>query len=87
MIGFDLYPMDERFNNIYKDTLNYRKSGDRSISPVHWIYQLNKLFKHYTNIKFFQIQQRGWKSPEGWEENKNYKKATYKKLENLLEKK
>lgn len=87
LIGFDLYSTEEKFNNVYKDTLNYKKANEKSVNPIHWIYQLNKLFEHYTNTKFFQIQQRGWKSPEGWEENKNYKKATYKKLENLLEKK
>jgi hypothetical protein len=71
MLGFDLWSKTSFVNNIYKGTANYAGAHDRRITPDFWIHQLKKLFDHFSNIEFVQIQPEGWRIPEQWKHTKN----------------
>lgn len=66
LIGFDLWSKNDRVNNVYKDTANYAKSSTSNIDPSLWIYQLEKLFRHYPQIQFIQHQETNWQIPPSW---------------------
>jgi hypothetical protein len=66
LLGFDLYSKNKLTNNIYKDTINYKKSTDLGISPLYWIYQLSLIFKKYQEKKFFIINDSQWAMPVEW---------------------
>lgn len=66
LLGFDLYSKTSFVNNIYKGTPNYAGAHDRRITPDFWIYQLKKIFDHFSNIEFIQVQPEGWRCPEQW---------------------
>ena len=67
MLGFDLYGIDKKFNNVYKDTENYNTSDKNFTDPSYWIYQTAKIFEYYPNIKFLQIQPDNWEPPAEWD--------------------
>ena len=71
LLGFDLYSKTSFVNNIYKGTANYAQPVDRKINPEFWIYQLRRLFEHFSNIEFVQRQSTDWQIPHQWKSIKN----------------
>lgn len=66
MIGFDLYGINDKVNNVYKGTDNYSKPDYQSVDPVYWIYQIRQIFKHYEDISFKIYNRKDWKIPRDW---------------------
>ena len=71
LLGFDLYSKTSFVNNIYKGTPNYAGAHDRRINPEFWIYQLGRLFNHFSHIEFIQKQTDNWRIPENWKKINN----------------
>jgi len=84
MLGFDLWGTNSKFNNVYKNSDNYNSSDKPATDPSYWIYQLAKLFKHYPNIKFIQIQPEDWQMPSEWESYENLFVDSFDALDNLV---
>lgn len=66
LLGFDLYSKNNLVNNIYKDTVHYKKSADSGVDPKYWIYQASMIFKKYQDKRFFVINHAGWIMPSEW---------------------
>lgn len=67
LLGFDLYPTSSnKVNNIYKGTNNYSKEDSHGIDYSFWVYQIEKVFKHYPKIKFTVINNADWIMPSSW---------------------
>jgi hypothetical protein len=66
MLGFDLYGIDKKVNNIYKDSPNYDSSSKREVDPRYWIYQIGKVFECFPNTKFTIYQDDKWTMPKSW---------------------
>ena len=66
LLGFDLYPKNDSFNNIYKDTKNYNPSSAKPIDYSFWEYQIAKVFEHYEHRKFIVLNDSEWKMPKSW---------------------
>ena len=64
--GFDLWDNNQKINNVYKGTNNYKTENDKGVDPRIWIYQLKKCFEEYPNITWVQNQIIGWKTPDEW---------------------
>lgn len=77
LLGFDLWSKTSFVNNIYKGTPNYAGAHDRRVTPDFWIYQLSKLFNHFSDIQFVQMQTENWRIPDPW---KNIRNLTITKL-------
>lgn len=74
LIGFDLYPINSRVNNIYKDTANYSSSLHQPVDPSYWIYQIAQTFSLYPEINFTVINHQDWSVPHEWQRlNANFK--------------
>lgn len=71
LLGFDLYGVDDRVNNLYKNTINYDRETHHAIDNSHWLHQLKKLFDHYIDIQFIQWQKENWLLPNKWSNSKN----------------
>lgn len=79
MIGFDLYGIDRKTNNIYKDTNNYNASDKRAVDPRYWIHQIAKVFDYYKQTKFI-IYNDDFEMPEQW---KCYVNVSVSKINNI----
>jgi hypothetical protein len=55
ILGFDYQGTDGKFNNIYADTFNYKKSTDSATYFGNWLSQTEKVIKEFKNVKFFRV--------------------------------
>ncbi len=75
LLGFDLYGVGKGkklHNNIYKDTENYWATNRHAVPHHYWEYQMSKIFEHYPNVNFFQVNAEKWKIPKDWEQWPNF---------------
>jgi len=56
MIGFDMGPINNRFNNIYADTDFYRKSDATPVFTGNWTKQIRKICEDFPKAQFVRIQ-------------------------------
>lgn len=59
IFGFDYQGTDGRFNNVYADTFNYKKSTDAATYFGNWLSQTEKVIREFRNIKFFRVIETG----------------------------
>lgn len=55
ILGFDYQGTDGKFNNVYADTFNYKKSSDSATYYGNWLSQTEKVIKEFRHVKFFRI--------------------------------
>jgi len=83
LLGFDLYGVDDRLNNIYKGTKNYLSDDASSVDPTYWIYQIKKMFQIFNDRNFILLNDEDWKIPREWK-LPNVKFLETKKIYDLL---
>lgn len=66
LIGFDLYGINNKINNIYKGTDNYSSSDYQAVDPSYWILQIKKVFKNFPDKRFKIFCDSSWTSPREW---------------------
>lgn len=67
ILGFDLYSMNDKVNNIYKGTNNYSKKDTQAVDYSFWIYQIAKVFQYYPEQKFILVNDPSWSIPSNWQ--------------------
>lgn len=72
LLGFDLYGIDNKVNNVYKDSDHYDLSIKRAVDPRYWIHQIGKVFEHYPKINFRVFVEEGWQRPNVWKKSNVY---------------
>jgi hypothetical protein len=55
ILGFDYQGLNGKFNNVYADTHNYKKSTDQATFHGNWLNQTEKVIKEYKHIKFYRV--------------------------------
>lgn len=56
MIGFDMGPVNNRFNNVYADTDFYRKSNATPVYTGNWTKQIRKIAEDFPKTQFVRVQ-------------------------------
>ena len=56
MIGFDMGPLNNRFNNIYADTEFYRKSDATPVFTGNWVKQIRRIAEDFSKTQFVRVQ-------------------------------
>jgi hypothetical protein len=80
LLGFDLYSLNSKVNNIYKNSENYSKDSSLPVDPSFWIIQLEKLFQIYKEKNFIIINNDYWKIPDTWKKEN----VQHKNIEHFL---
>ena len=60
-----------KFNNVFKDTRNYKKSNDEATFYGNWMNQTKRCLQDFADIKFHRIIPNGWFKPKDLEWNGN----------------
>ena len=60
-----------KFNNIFKDTRNYKKSNDEATFYGNWMNQTKRCLQDFSDIKFHRVIPSGWFKPKDLEWNGN----------------
>ena len=55
ILGFDYQGLGGKFNNVYADTFNYKKSTDAATFHGNWLSQTDKVVKEFKHIKFYRV--------------------------------
>jgi hypothetical protein len=71
IIGFDLYGIGGKINNIFKGTSNYKTSEKTEITCKNWIKQLDESFRENENIIFKKVGDMKDERPEIWNDIPN----------------
>ncbi len=82
IFGFDYVGDQGKFNNVYADSFNYKKSTDTATYHGNWQRQTEHVIKTNKNIKFYRVVEdsyydTGWNFP-------NFRHITYKELSRLM---
>ncbi len=79
IIGFDLYGIEGKVNNIYSGTNGYHPKDSDKVDHSYWDYQISKIFKHHPNKSFKIYNTPDWTCPKGW----NYSNVSVDNIANL----
>ena len=75
ILGFDYQGFQQqnsyKFNNVFKDTRNYKRSKDEATFYGNWMNQTKRCLKDFPTIKFTRVIPKDWFSPKDltWNEN------------------
>jgi hypothetical protein len=75
ILGFDYQGHSEkqnkatrfRFNNVFKDTRNYKKSNDEATFYGNWMNQTKRCLEDFKDVKFHRVIPEGWFKPQDLE--------------------
>tara|TARA_A100001011_G_scaffold165622_1_gene174281 strand:+ start:165 stop:791 length:627 start_codon:yes stop_codon:yes gene_type:complete len=78
ILGFDYQGHREgekkerfRFNNMFKDTRNYKKSQDEATFYGNWMNQTKRVLQDFPDVKFYRVIPEGWFQPKDLDWNEN----------------
>jgi len=80
LLGFDLYPIHDKVNNVYKGTENYSAKNSNPVDYAYWVYQIAKIFKHFTKNEFIIWNEDSWTLPSQWK----YPNVSFEKINNKV---
>ena len=77
ILGFDYKGFDKdskslnKFNNLYKDTRNYKKSTDEATFYGNWMSQTKRCLQDFKDVKYTRVIPAGWFAPKDllWQDN------------------
>jgi len=85
IFGFDYQGLNGKFNNVYADTFNYKKSGDSATFFGNWLSQTEKVVKEFKNTRFYRIIDNGAFIPDKLgPQHPNLKHISFKDFENTF---
>jgi hypothetical protein len=81
ILGFDYAGINGKFNNVYANTFNYKKSNDSPTFHGNWLSQTDKTVKEFRQINFFRVVEEGAFMPDqlGYQHS-NLRHITYKEF-------
>ena len=75
ILGFDYQGHSQgsgfKFNNVFKDTRNYKRAKDEATFYGNWMNQTKRCLKDFASIKFHRVIPKDWFTPKdlAWNEN------------------
>jgi len=83
ILGFDYVGINNKLNNVYADTHNYRRSVEPATFHGNWQRQTESVIKEFSNTKYIRVTEPG--SIEfGWKKYANYSTITYDEFKSLI---
>tara|TARA_B100000212_G_scaffold153473_1_gene115519 strand:- start:227 stop:793 length:567 start_codon:yes stop_codon:yes gene_type:complete len=69
LVGFDLYGLNGKLNNVYANTKGYLEDKEDAVDYSYWVYQIAKIFEHNQHVTFHIYNLEDWKCPKQWKFN------------------
>jgi hypothetical protein len=77
ILGFDFQGIDGKFNNVYADTYNYKKSNEAATYYGNWLNQTQRIIEEFKHIKFTRVVEEDAYHPDILSELKNLNTVSY----------
>lgn len=84
IFGFDYQGIGGKFNNVYADTYNYKKSVDNATYHGNWLSQTEKTIKDFKRTNFYRVIKEGDYIPDRLKVLKNLEHLNYKDFEKIF---
>lgn len=84
IFGFDYQGSDGKFNNVYANTFNYKKSTDTATFFGNWLNQTERTIKEYKNINYYRVINEGAFIPDKLVGLPNLQHLTFEKFEEKI---
>lgn len=84
ILGFDYYGIDNRFNNVYSDTPNYKKSNETATYYGNWMRQTETCFKEFPDRYFYRVVGSDTKVVDEWQKVNNLRQITYDQFYEMI---
>lgn len=81
IFGFDYQGLEGKFNNVYADTFNYKRSNDPATFFGNWLNQTEKVIKEHPHIKYYRVIEPGLFVPDKLQSISNLTHLTYSQFE------
>jgi hypothetical protein len=81
IFGFDYQGVDGKFNNVYADTFNYKKSQEPATFFGNWLSQTEKTVKEYPKISYSRVITSGAFVPDKLQGIPNLQHITFDNFE------
>jgi len=86
IFGFDYRGLEGKFNNVYANTFNYKKSTDSATFFGNWLSQTEKVIKEFKSTKFYRVVTPGAFIPDKLgPQYTNLRHITFQDFENTFE--
>ena len=79
LVGFDLYGINGKLNNMYASTNGYLNNDADEVDWTYWVYQIAKIFKLNPDKTFHIYNLENWILPKEW----NFKNIKVDNVDNL----
>jgi len=80
ILGFDYQGHQDgksfKFNNVFKDTRNYKRAKDEATFYGNWMNQTKNVLKDFEDVQFHRVIPNGWFQPKDLEWAGNIKHPT-----------
>ena len=80
ILGFDYQVHQDgksfKFNNVFKDTRNYKRGKDEATFYGNWMNQTKNVLKDFKDVQFHRVIPKGWFQPKDIEWAGNIKHPT-----------
>jgi hypothetical protein len=81
IFGFDYQGIQGKFNIVYADTFNYKKSADSATYFGNWLSQTEKTIREFKHINYHRVLESGSFIPDKLSTLSNLKHITYEEFE------
>ncbi len=85
IFGFDYQGMQGKFNNVYADTYNYKKSSDVATYFGNWLSQTERIIREWTKVNFYRVIEDDNFIPDRLEGMRNLQHITYTQFGDLFQ--
>lgn len=80
VLGFDFEGVQGKFNNVYADTFNYKKSHEVPTFFGNWVSQSQKVVQDFQMTKFHRLVGKKFMTPPALSGVNNFRNMTYQEL-------
>lgn len=85
ILGFDYYGLNNKVNNVYSDTRNYKKSFENATYYGNWLKQTIAVTNEFPHINFYRVIDENTKKIKEFESINNLKEISYPIMYSYLE--
>jgi len=86
IIGFDLAGLgnNQKFNNVYADTSNYKTTADKATFYGNWVRQMHELMVEFKTTRFVRVIGEDGYSPPEFKPFRNYQQMYISEFKTVL---
>jgi hypothetical protein len=84
LVGFDMGPVSNHFNNVYADTEFYKKSSAPPTFTGNWARQLTQIMRDFSNTAFVRIMGNTTAPIEDFASSRNFRTMSMEDFQNRI---